>query len=274
MVAIPLAPTIERHQEHVRGLQAAQLLPARPAAGKQGVAQRGTQLIEHRRAPQELLHSGGRSSPPRGRGSRSRTGPHPRPSTPPHRLERSPQRGQPAGQPSVRSVTAAASSGVRVDLGLCEDLLGASRIQGQVAQDELVRVPAARSRGRWVARNDWPRPIASPGNARDHQAEHVVAGRAVQFVKVVQHQHERHRDSPSGAAAKRGAARPNTEIPDPSCRRPGRLPGAIRAKAEASKVSRTPGSSSKRSSDTHATRRSSTAAHWRQSVDLPYPPAR
>ena len=72
------------------------------------------------------------------------------------------------------------------------------------------------------------------------------------------------------AEARRGAARPNTETPRPltSATRSS-LPGETRAYADASTVSRTAGSSSKRSSDTQATRRSSAWAHWTSRVDLP-----
>ena len=54
--------------------------------------------------------------------------------------------------------------------------------------------------------------------------------------------------------ASSGAARPNAETPSPlmSAIRSA-LPGTIRAYADANKVSRTAGSSSKRSKDTHAT---------------------
>ena len=57
------------------------------------------------------------------------------------------------------------------------------------------------------------------------------------------------------AEARRGAARPSTETPRPlmSATRSA-LPGEIRAYADANKVSSAAGSSSKRSSDTHATR--------------------
>ena len=54
VVAEPLPVTIERDQERVRGLQGAQ---PRLTSGfaEDGIAQRGTQLVEHCRTPQETL---------------------------------------------------------------------------------------------------------------------------------------------------------------------------------------------------------------------------
>ena len=54
VVAVPLAPTVERDQEQVRGLEVAQLL-LRARLAEEGIAERSTQLVEHRGAPQEPL---------------------------------------------------------------------------------------------------------------------------------------------------------------------------------------------------------------------------
>ena len=55
VVAIPLAPTVERDHEQVRGLQAPKLrVPA--ALLEERIAERGTELIQHRRTPQEALN--------------------------------------------------------------------------------------------------------------------------------------------------------------------------------------------------------------------------
>ena len=69
----------------------------------------------------------------------------------------------PTGQPSVRSVTAAARSRVQADVCRREDLLGTSRVQGQIVRRELQRVtgtPAAAAGE--AAQNDSPRPVESP----------------------------------------------------------------------------------------------------------------
>jgi len=61
---------------------------------------------------------------------------------------------------------------------VCEDLPGAGRIESQVADPELQRVfssPKPRQmRLLGTASGDQ---LRSPGNRRDHQAEHIVAGR-------------------------------------------------------------------------------------------------
>ncbi len=54
VVAVPLAPAVERDQEDVRGLQVAQLL-LRTRLGEEGIAERSTELVEHRGVPQEPL---------------------------------------------------------------------------------------------------------------------------------------------------------------------------------------------------------------------------
>ena len=55
VVAIPLAPTVERDHEQARGLEMAEL-GLRIGPLEDGIAQRAGQLIEHRRTPQEALH--------------------------------------------------------------------------------------------------------------------------------------------------------------------------------------------------------------------------
>ena len=54
VVAIPLAPAIERDEEQVRGLELAKLR-VRVRRLENGVAQRARELVEHRGAPQEPL---------------------------------------------------------------------------------------------------------------------------------------------------------------------------------------------------------------------------
>src|SRR4051812_80974 len=56
VVAIPLSPTIQRHQERVGGLELAQAIVANRIF-HEGVAKWSTQLIEHRSAPQESLQA-------------------------------------------------------------------------------------------------------------------------------------------------------------------------------------------------------------------------
>jgi hypothetical protein len=106
-------------------------------------------------------------------------------------------------------------------------------------------------------------------NPRDHHAQDVVTSQRLYFVEVVQHEHEGKGLLPKTEASS-GAARPNADTPSPlmSAIRSALL-GETRAYADANKVSRMAGSSSKRSKDTHATRRSSVRAHSASKVDLP-----
>ena len=72
------------------------------------------------------------------------------------------------------------------------------------------------------------------------------------------------------AEARRGAARPNTETPMPPTSAISASPsGTIRPYADARLNKKAAGSSSKLSSDTHATGRSSVRAHSASRVDLP-----
>ena len=68
------------------------------------------------------------------------------------------------------------------------------------------RMPAAAAGA--AARSDSPRPVASRrGIPEITTLEHIVTGRRPQFVKVVEHQHERHRARPERRGqARRGAA--------------------------------------------------------------------
>ena len=91
--------------------------------------------------------------------------------------------------------------------------------------------------------------------------------RRVQLVEVVQHEHERARGGRErrrqpwrGAAQHRDAPHVGHQVGSP---------GEICAYADANTGSSAAGSSSKRSSDTHATGRSSVAAHSASRVDLP-----
>ena len=166
VVAVPLAPTIERDQEQARprGCAAG---PARPSLrGRRRTAERTVD-----RAPPCAAGTADRSragaSTTRGTGSRPRTGRHPRSSTPRRCLSRAitAARYRPTGQPSVRSVTAAASSRVRCTRPR-EDLLGAGRVEGQVARPGTpARHPTPAAAAGGAARNDSPRPVASLGES-------------------------------------------------------------------------------------------------------------
>ena len=56
VIAVPASTAVERDQEQVRRLQAAEQR-LRAGFADDGVAQRGTELIEHRGGPQELLRA-------------------------------------------------------------------------------------------------------------------------------------------------------------------------------------------------------------------------
>ena len=95
-----------------------------------------------------------------------------------------------------------------VHVGRGEDLLRARRVEGQVGGGDLHRV--ARGPQSWqvgllgTAHRDQLRTLRNP---RDHHAEHIVTGRGVKFVKIVEHQHERDRaGSKRRGEARRGAA--------------------------------------------------------------------
>ena len=108
-------------------------------------------------------------------------------------------------------------------------------------------------------------------NAADHDAQHVVAGGILQLMQVVQHEHERRTaGSQRCGDERRRPAECGTAIS------PNRVGQPLRARrdpahAEASTTSSAIGSSSNRSSETHATGRVSALAHCASRVDFPYP---
>ena len=264
VVAVPLPPTVERDQEHVRGLEAAQLGPARLML--RGGRRRAERTVD--RAPPCAAGTAGALGQSNERLAVQVVGHVPVVAGDRQRLavavardhRREVEADRPAFGPFGHS-----GGQLRGEADVClrEDLLGAGRVEGQVARQELQRVtrsPQPRQvRLLGTTRRDQ---LGASRNPRDHHAQHIVTGRRLQFVEVVQHEHERNRARPRSAEARRGAARPNTDTPRPpmSATRSA-LPGETRAYADASKVSRAAGSSSKRSRDTQATRRSSARAH-------------
>ena len=199
VVAVPLPPTVERDQERAGRLEVAQpLLRARLADDR--IAQRSTQLIEHRRAPQEPLLIFGQlhqrlavqvvGHVPIVSGDRQ-------PLAAVARQQRSEvQADRPALGPCGHRRRLLAAE---VDVGLREDVLGAGRVEGQVAGEELQRVTRSPQPGQMgllgTARGDQ---LRSSRNARDRDAQHIVTVRRLQLVKVVQHEHERSRARPKG----------------------------------------------------------------------------
>ena len=215
MVAVPLPPTVERDQEQARRLEARSCSCA-PDSPRSGIAQRRTQLIEHRRAPQEPLGALGQLGQrlavqvvghvPVVTGDRQRLA---------VAVARD-QRGEveadrPAFGPLGHRGRQLRSE---ADVRRGEDLLGAGRVEGQVARPELQRV-ARRPQPRQVrllgtTRRDQLRASRDP---RDHHAQHVVTGRRLQLVKVVQHEHERIRARPErrGEAGRRASQHRDAE---------------------------------------------------------------
>ena len=142
VVAIPLAAAVERDQEEVRGLEVAQL-GVGVRCSHDSVTEWGRELVEHRGAPQELLGGLGelgQGLPIEVVGDVAVIAGH--------RVEVASwlsfairaARYSPAGHPSVRAVTASASSGARATLACGEDVLGRRRVERQVAGSELERV--------------------------------------------------------------------------------------------------------------------------------------
>ena len=192
VVPVPLAPAIERDEERIRSLESAQL-PLCAWLSEHGLTQRRAQLIEHRCATEEPLIALGQLAQrlaiqvvrdvavvPRDRLCR-----------PLLSLATRAARYRPTGQPSVRSVTADACSLVSATCSLREDLFGSGRVESKVAHAEVERI-TRRSQSRDVrlfatARCDQ---LGAARNSRDHHAEHVVAGRRLKLVQVVQHHHE------------------------------------------------------------------------------------
>src|SRR5215211_8587148 len=141
VVAVPPSPTIQRNQERVGGLELAQaILAAR--IFHEGVAKRGTQLIEHRSAPQESLRVVrkqaqrlpvkvvGHKTIVTGNGRNVAAA-----GSSDHRREV--EAGRPAFSPRRCSGGLLAC---RSDVCLREDLLGRLDVQGQVAGTELPRI--------------------------------------------------------------------------------------------------------------------------------------
>ena len=177
----------------------------------------------------------------------------------------------PTGHPSVCSVTSAADSGARATCWLEKIEPGALGVERKVAHTELEHV-ALGSEPRQVGllRATGGDELRSPWNPGHHDPEHVVADGRLQLVEVVEHEHERRRTGCDGSGqAGRGAPEHReaqaAHVGDQlSVARP--HPRVRRWPATESNAA---GSSSKRSSDTHATGRSSDAAHSARSDDLP-----
>jgi len=179
VVAVPLPLAVERDQEHAGGLQAAQL-PGRVAGPEDGIAQRAAELVEHGRAAQEPLHvlrllaQGlavqvvGNIPVVTGDGrclAAALLGDH---------------RGQvEAGRPALGPFGHRGSQLRRqADLCVGKNLLGAGRIEGQVARPELqclARGPQSRQVGLLATTGGGQ--LGSLRNRWDHHAEHVMAGR-------------------------------------------------------------------------------------------------
>ena len=205
VVAIPPPPTVQRHQEQTRRLQVAQLR-GRTGVVADGVAQRSAQLIEHRGAPQEPLHrlrqlhqrlavqvvghipiltgDGQHLTSTVLRDQRGQVEPD-RPSFRPG--------GHGGGQPRGEA-----------HVGLREDLLRTRSVQGQVAGRNFHRVTRNPQPGQMrllgATRRHQLRTVRNP---RDHHAQHIMTSRRPQLMKIIKHQHERHR----GSAQRRGQPR-------------------------------------------------------------------
>ena len=272
VVAVPLAPTVQRDQEQARRLEVAKprLRAGLVESASQSGAHSWSRTAVRRRnrwtpsgswhqrlAVQVVRHIPivtQRSSTRRRRcHSRSQQRGTGRPATP--RCARSPP------PPAQR---------VRVTWA-CEKICSAPAASRARSLDpelqRLTRGPQPRQvRLLGATRGDELRTGRDP---RDHHAEHIVAGRGPQFVKVVEHEHERGAAGPERRGQTgRGAAQGRHAQTAHICDQVG-VAGEMRAYADASRVSRAEGSSSKRSSDTHATRRSSRSAHSASRVDLP-----
>ena len=215
MVAVPLAPPVERDQEQTRRLEAAQPLLG-PRFSDHGITQRSTQLLQHRRTTQEPLILLGQphhrlaieivGHVPVVTGDRQRlttagSGDH----------RRQVQTDGPAlgafGQRGRQLSTEA-------DVGVSEDLLGTGRVERQMARPELQHV-TRRPQPRQVrlletTRRDHLRASRHP---RDHHPQGVVTGRRLHLVQVVQHQHERLRARPErrGETRRRATQHRHTE---------------------------------------------------------------
>ena len=208
VVAVPLAPAVEGDQEDVRGLHVAQLL-LRPRLGEERIAERCTELVEHRGVAQEplgLLRDLGQ------RLSVQVVGHVPiltRDREPlPVALARDQRRQVQADRPALGPLGHRSSHVAgQADPGPREDLLGPGGVERQVACRELHRV--ARAPQPWqmglfgTARRDQ---LCARGYPRDHDAQGVVTRGRLQLVQVVQHEHERDRAGPQGRSEVRRRA--------------------------------------------------------------------
>ena len=193
MVAVPLAPTVERDHEQVRCLQPPKLrVSVTPL--EERIAEGGTELIQDRRTPQEALNIlrqlherlaveviGHVSVVPGDR----------------RRLVRALVRDQRSEVQARRPTLGALGHRLRhrraeLDLRLREDLARARRVEGEVAGAELHRLTLRPQPGQVrllvTARSDELRPRRDP---RDRDPQRVVAGRRAHHVEVIQHEHER-----------------------------------------------------------------------------------
>ena len=89
-----------------------------------------------------------------------------------------------------------------------EDLRGAGCVEGKVARPELQRVSRrAQTRQVRLLETTCRHELRVSGYPRDHEAQHVVAGRRLKLVQVVEHEHERLGARPERRReARRGAA--------------------------------------------------------------------
>ena len=181
-------------------------------------------------------------------------------------------RKRPTGHPSVRSTSCAASSALSGTCASEKICVAPATSRARSAAVISSASPEARRRGRCgcsarLAATTWdPRGIpARTTLSTSWQAGERISWRSssISTNDVVPLRI---------AEASSGAARPSAETPCPPTSAARRsMPGATCAYADASRVRSAAGSSSNRSSDTHATGRSSACAHSAMSVDLPYP---
>ena len=215
MVAVPLSPPVERDQEQTRRLEAAQPL-LRPRLPDNGIAQRSTQLLEHRRTTQEPLITLGQ---PHHRLAIEVVGHVPVVTGDRQRLttavSRDHRRQVQTDGPALGAFSQRGGQlSSEADVGVGEDLLGTGRVERQMARPELQHV-TRRPQPRQVrllgtTRRDHLRTSRHP---RDHHPQGVVTVRRLQLVQVVQHQHERLRARPErrGETRRRATQHRHTE---------------------------------------------------------------
>ena len=214
VVAIPPAPTVQRDQEQARRLQVAKPR-LRTRLVENRVAQRSRQLIENRRAPQEPLNTLRQlhqrlpvqvvGHVPIITGDRQHVAVG-------CRCAITAARYRPTGHPSVRAVTAAASSCSDGPRGPAAKICSApARVEGQVAGRELHR----------VARSPQPRQVRLLGTTRRHQL------RALQVSPRSPRSAHRDRPGTGARAGRRASARTEpgwSGTPRPGAARPGPKP--------------------------------------------------